>query len=865
MTARQSGSGERTERPALEEEAPAYWRGVLNGARHTPVPRWCAEAPPLDRIAERRTMLPAGRSAGLLDLAGRAGVGLETLLLAACSRVLAAVTGETAVVTGYLPPAAPEAATAPGADAAPLPCPVHIDEGTWRDLLGAAAAAQAATERHRDAPLDRLRAELGRTEPLFDTVVVAGRVPEAADLAPATVLAAGLVHRGDRLELALAYRVQAFDADAAARVGGYLLAALDELGARPESAQDQWNPVSATEAAYQREGLAGPRRELPDRRFHELFEEQARKRPDEVAAVFEDRSLTYGELNRRANRVAHALRRRGLRDEDVVAVVTERDLEWLTAVLAVFKAGGVYLPVEPQFPADRITAMLTRADCRQVLTRRGASAGLDAALAHLGEVRVDDVAELGAAPTGDASADHDENPALPVAADQLAYIYFTSGSTGQPKGAMCEHAGFVNHLLAKIEDLGVTDGTVVAQTAPQCFDISLWQLVAALVTGGRTLVVAQRDVLDVARFVDLIAESEVEVAQLVPSYLEVVLEHLGRHPRPLPRLRCVSVTGEALKKELTERWFAALPDIELVNAYGLTETSDDTNHEVLRRAPEGASVPLGRPVRNVRVAVVDELLRPVPLGAPGELVFSGVCVGRGYINDEERTRAAYLPDPALPGGRLYRSGDFGRWLPDGRLEFLGRRDAQVKIRGFRIEIGEVENQLARVEGVRDAAVVVVGADGVRRLEGCYASAAPIPDEELRAELSRALPAYMLPGRFHRFDALPLTANGKIDRKLLARQAETAAPQTPDAAPAAVSGTPLTPTEHRLAALWAKALKVPVESIGRTTHFYDAGGSSIALLRVVIALDNAVTAQELAKAPLLGAAADLLDLKSRQAA
>ncbi|TJZ54671.1 amino acid adenylation domain-containing protein [Streptomyces piniterrae] len=727
-------------------------------------------------------------------------------------------------------------------------------------------------------PLDLIRTELGRTEPLFDTVVVAGRLPDAADLAPDTVLAVGLAQRHDRLELALNYRIQALDADAAGRIAGYLLSALEELGTRPETAQDQWNPVTAAEATYQLEGLAGPRHELPDRRFHQLFEEQARLRPDDVAAVFEDRHLTYRELNRRANRVARALRLRGLRDEDVVAVVTERDLEWLTAVLAVFKAGGVYLPVEPQFPADRISAMLTRSDCRQVLTQRGVSAGLDTALAQPGEViRVDVLADLLAdVDSGDGSANSeadsdadpesafDENLGLPVAADQLAYIYFTSGSTGQPKGAMCEHEGFLNHLLAKIEDLGVETGTVVAQTAPQCFDISLWQLVASLAVGGRTLIVGQRDVLDVARFVTLIAEREVEVTQLVPSYLEVVLDHLRRHPRPLPRLRCVSVTGEALKKELTERWFATLPDIMLVNAYGLTETSDDTNHEVLRRAPAGASVPLGRPVRNVRVSVVDERLRPVPLGAPGELVFSGVCVGRGYINDAERTRAAYLPDPDRPGGRLYRSGDFGRWLPDGRLEFLGRRDAQVKIRGFRIEIGEVENQLARVDGVRDAAVVVVGADGARRLAGFYAAAEPIPDEELRAALARSLPEYMLPGRFHHLETLPLTPNGKIDRKLLAQRAETG-PEDAVASPDASSKSLRTPTEHRLAELWAKALKVPVESIGRATHFFDAGGSSIALLRVVIALDSAVTAQELAKTPVLSEAADLLDLKSHQAA
>ena len=264
----------------------------------------------------------------------------------------------------------------------------------------------------------------------------------------------------------------------------------------------------------------------------------------------------------------------------------------------------------------------------------------------------------------------------------------------------------------------------MAQTAPQCFDISLWQLVSALLVGGRTLLVEQQVILDVERFVETIIDGRVAVVQVVPSYLEVVLSYLDRNPRPLPDLRCVSVTGEALKKELVQRWFAAQPQIKLVNAYGLTETSDDTNHEVMDAAPEGDRVPLGRPINNVHIYVTDEHLSPVPLGAPGEIVFSGVCVGRGYINDPERTRAAFLPDPDRPGGRLYRSGDHGRWRPDGKLEFLGRRDSQLKIRGFRIELGEIENTLLRVPGVGDGAVVVAErADQSKHLVAFYSGPA----------------------------------------------------------------------------------------------------------------------------------------------
>src|SRR3989441_12692471 len=266
--------------------------------------------------------------------------------------------------------------------------------------------------------------------------------------------------------------------------------------------------------------LAGRSRKLPDRRAHEIFEDQARARPDTIAALHGSRQLTYGELNARANRVARALLARGLAREGVVGVVTERNLDWMAAVLAIFKAGGAYLPIEPHFPADRIARTLSRADCRLVLTERGSTATLDQALASLSGVAtlyIDTAYEEGHL-QGDLGID--------VAPGQLAYIYFTSGSTGEPKGAMCEHAGLLNHLFAKIDDLKVGPGDVVAQTAPQCFDISLWQLVSALLVGGRTLLVEQEVILDARRFIDKIVDARINVIQVVPSYLEVLVSYL---------------------------------------------------------------------------------------------------------------------------------------------------------------------------------------------------------------------------------------------------------------------------------------------------------------------------------------------------
>jgi amino acid adenylation domain-containing protein len=569
--------------------------------------------------------------------------------------------------------------------------------------------------------------------------------------------------------------------------------------------------------------LAGPTRELPDLRAHEVFEAQARARPNAVAAVHGSRRLTYGELNARANRLARALVARRLACEAVVGVMTERNLDWLTAVLAIFKAGAAYLPIEPQFPAERVAKMLSRSGAKLVLT----AAAIDA---------------------GCRESESDENLGIAVAPNQLAYIYFTSGSTGEPKGAMCEHAGLLNHLLAKIDDLRIGEGTVVAQTAPQCFDISLWQLLAALLVGGRTLLVEQETILDANRFLDRITGAEANIVQVVPSYLEVLVSSLEQQPRALDRLEYVVATGEALKKELVERWFRVQPRIKLVNAYGLTETSDDTNHEIMDRPPHGERVPLGRPINNVVIHIVDEHMQPVPPGEAGEIVFSGVCVGRGYINDPERTARAFLPDPMHAGERLYKSGDYGRALPDGKLEFLGRRDSQVKISGFRIEIGEIENAFVRLPGVGAAAVIVHN----EQLVAFYVADQPLDAASMSQKLRERLPAYMVPASFHWQRSLPLTDNGKTNRKALSALATELAlgEQTREA--------PSTAHERWLAAAWADVLGIAAEQIGRRDQFFELGGTSLTALKLAIALDRAVSFKDLTTHPQLADLAALLD-------
>jgi amino acid adenylation domain-containing protein len=825
------------------EAARQYWRSVLQAGGFTAIPRWTLE--PTPGVARHETAIPADLTAALRQRGTELGVPLSSVLLAAHARVIGVLSGEPELVTGYL-------ATPRGR---PLPCRLAADAGSWRALLRDTHRAEWELLSYQDFPVDELRGELGLAGPSFETVF--DPTGQDGTLAGDTVLRVGIRPDRSRLVLRLKYRTDALDADCAARIAGYYRTALALIAADLEAEPGWQSLLSAEELCFQLEGLAGRSRELPDRRVHELFEQQVRAHPDAVAAVYRDRYWTYAELNARANRLARALLARGLRREGVVAVVTERTLDWVAAVLAVFKAGGVYLPIEPHFPAGRIGAMLSRAGCELVLTEPGSTATLDQALDSRPGVQVLLTASVG-------QENHaDGDLGIVVTPDQLAYIYFTSGSTGEPKGAMCEHAGLLNHLYAKIDDLEIGAGQVVAQTAPQCFDISLWQLMAALLAGGQILLVEQEAILDVRRFLDTITRGRAAVLQVVPSYLEVVLTFLEQQPRDLADLRYVSVTGEALKKELVQRWFTAKPGIKLVNAYGLTETSDDTNHEVMERTPEGERVPLGRPVSNVRVYVVDENLSPVPLGAPGLIAFAGICVGRGYINDLERTRLAYRADPHREGQRLYLGGDYGRWQPDGKLEFLGRRDNQVKISGFRIEIGEIENALLRVPGVRDGAVVVAGRPGQgQRLVAFYSGPQPLESDGLRDRLAESLPGYMIPAAFRWRERLPLTANSKIDVKTLTALAVELDAAGPDGAGQDYRA-PATPTERRLAAAWATVLGIPPAQIGLHDNFFELGGTSLSAVKLAITLDRKVSLKDVTHHPVLADLAGLVDGRSER--
>jgi amino acid adenylation domain-containing protein len=576
--------------------------------------------------------------------------------------------------------------------------------------------------------------------------------------------------------------------------------------------------------------------------FPELFAARVAAAPGAVAVVHGRRRLTYRQLGRRAGRLARRLALAGIGRGDVVVLLAERGIPLLTAMLAVFELGAAYLPLDPRSPARRHLKILGQSGSSWLLTTGDLFERVAAAFEELPPPRrprllaIDETGRDAAA-----AADANGRRGLPgvsgtsAGAQDLAYVLFTSGSTGVPKGVMIEHRGMLNHLRAKVRELALTAADRIAQTAAQTFDISVWQFLAPLMAGGRVHVLGDEVVQDPPRLLDCLAEERITVLETVPSLLRVLLEEAERRPagaaRP-PALRWLVATGEALPPELGRRWQACFPGVSLLNAYGPTECSDDVTHHRLAAGGEErrARVPIGRPLDNFRLYVLDAELRPLPSGVPGELHVAGAGVGRGYLREPRRTAEVFVPDPftSLPGGRLYRTGDLARRLPDGCLDFLGRRDQQVKLRGFRIELGEIEATLAEHPAVA-AAVVTAGqaaAGGEARLAAyVVARRQPAPgSEELRRFLGDRLPDYMLPTAFVTLDALPLGPSGKVDRGALP------APGAPELVAGAAYVPPRNPTEAALAGIWAELLGA--QRVSAHDDFFHLGGHSLLAARVV---------------------------------
>ncbi|MFF2226421.1 amino acid adenylation domain-containing protein [Streptomyces globisporus] len=570
------------------------------------------------------------------------------------------------------------------------------------------------------------------------------------------------------------------------------------------------------------QGWNATSRPVPAATYPRLFAEQAARTPGNIAVSCGSRHWTYTELNERANRLAHLLIARGIGPEDRVVSAMPRSAEAVLTLLAVLKTRAGYVPVDPAHPADRVAGVIEAVRPRLVLGLcRDAERMADCGGQWL---ELDDeavVAELAGRPAEDPPVEDD-----PVAgALGLAYAIFTSGSTGRPKGAMVHKRGMVNHLLAKVEDLELSDQSRVALNAPLTFDVSVWQMLAALLTGGCTQVIDSDAGQDALALFDSVAGTGVTCLEVVPSQMRAALDAWDAGvPCPrLPQLQRFVVNGEVLSPALCRRWYERFPHAAIINAYGLTECSDDNAHAFIGAADIAGDVrlPVGRALRNNRFYILSSDLKPVPVGVPGELFIAGTGVGRGYLGDPVRTAERYVPDPfsAEPGARMYRTGDGARYRPDGQLDFLGRRDHQVKIRGNRIELGEVEAALRSTAKVIDAVVTVRRSEDVQRLIGYFIG--DVTPEQVRAAVADIVPDYMVPAALVRLDTFPLNTNGKVDRQAL---------PAPDFSTGSTGTAARTPAEAALCEVFAQTLGLP--AVGIDDSFFDLGGDSIVSIQVI---------------------------------
>ncbi len=568
--------------------------------------------------------------------------------------------------------------------------------------------------------------------------------------------------------------------------------------------------------------------------FPRCFEEQAARTPNAIAAIFHAQRLTYAELNRRSNRWAWQLIQHGVRPGDIVVLAADRSIDYLTAFLSILKAGAVYLPCDPTHPSARLIRIQEQARPKVIMTERFWLPVLqESSPPPLNDhyLCFDDLDQLHS---------NEDNVAIHLAPEDPAYVIFTSGSTGTPKGAIVHHGGMVNHLYAMCAQLSLGTEDRIAQNAPQMFDISIWQFLVAGLIGATVHILDRETASDPERLAAAVDEQGITILEIVPSLMRVVLESIAQgtlSAGSLERLRWLIPTGEALPPSLATQWLQRYPSIPLLNAYGPAECSDDVTCYPVRTPPASSmsNMPIGRPVANMRVYLLDAYRELVPIGVPGEIYIGGVGVGLGYLNDEIKTAEAFFIDPfcTAPHQRLYKTGDLGRFLPDGNIEYLGRVDDQVKIRGFRVELGEIEGILKQHEAVQEGVIIArTGAPGLvageNQVVAYVCLARPIDDAsvELRSWLKSRLPDYMLPTAIVILDKMPLSPNGKTDRKALRERSLEAT----EVQGKVTYVPPRDSLELRLVRCWGRLLGV--SPIGVLDNFFDLGGDSLLAIRLV---------------------------------
>ncbi len=811
----------------------AFWKQRLQrlGEPTLLVPAFAHGVRGAEGHADRYRQLDVTTSQRLAEFAREQKVTLNTLVQAAWLILLQRYTGQDTVAFGATVSGRPaelrgiEEQIGLFINTLPVvasPCP----EQPLGDWLQAVQGENLALREFEHTPLYDIQRWAGQVgEALFDNILVFENYPVSAALAeetptdmridalsnqeqthyPLTLL----VSAGETLELHYSYSRQAFDEAAIECLAERLERLLLGMCENPGASLGELDSLAAAERYQLLEGWNATAAEYPlQRGVHRLFEEQVERTPTAPALAFGEERLDYAELNRRANRLAHALIERGVGADRLVGVAMERSIEMVVALMAILKAGGAYVPVDPEYPEERQAYMLEDSGVQLLLSQ----SHLKLPLAQ-GVQRID--LDRGAPWFEDYS---EANPDIHLDGENLAYVIYTSGSTGKPKGAGNRHSALSNRLCWMQQAYGLGVGDTVLQKTPFSFDVSVWEFFWPLMSGARLVVAAPGDHRDPAKLVALINREGVDTLHFVPSMLQAFLQ--DEDVASCTSLKRIVCSGEALPADAQQQVFAKLPQAGLYNLYGPTEAAIDVTHWTCVEEGKDA-VPIGRPIANLACYILDGNLEPVPVGVLGELYLAGRGLARGYHQRPGLTAERFVASPFVAGERMYRTGDLARYRADGVIEYAGRIDHQVKLRGLRIELGEIEARLLEHPWVREAAVLAV--DG-RQLVGYVVLESEGGDwrEVLAAHLAASLPEYMVPAQWLALERMPLSPNGKLDRKALPKiEAEDGLGEYV---------APASEPERQLAAIWADVLGR--ERVGVTDNFFALGGDSIVSIQVV---------------------------------
>jgi amino acid adenylation domain-containing protein len=822
------------------DKAVSYWKENLAGAPSllelpTDRPR-----PPSQGFsgARQQVVIPRELTESLRELAEQQNATLFMVLLAAFQVLLFRHAGQEDIVVG-VPIAGrnkPELENVIGLFINMLAMRTDLSGNpTFRELLGRVREAALGAYEHQDLPFEKL-VEVIQPErdtsysPVFQVMFHLSNLglpsfnlpgltltPLDADTGTSKFdLTLDLTESPAGLKGWIDYSTDLFDRVTIERLSERFQTLLQAVVADPETPISSLPLLSAAEEnqllVRLNETAAAFRHALC---LHQIFEEQVAQTPNETAVTFEGQELTYAGLNRRANQLAHHLIKLGVGPEVPVAICMERSLDLPIALLAVLKAGGAYVPLEPSYPRERLAFIIEETRAPVVLTQQALAENQSFGV-HA--ISLDsDVEQLATEST--------ENPRVAVTGENLCYVIYTSGSTGQPKGAMLHHRGVRNRLLWGITDYQLGPGDVVLHKTPLTFDVSVWEIFAPLLSGARLLIAKPGGHQDTAYQLELMAREKVTHVDYVPTMLEVLLESEGLDR--CEHLKIVTAAGEALTRELRDRFYSQT-NAKLYNLYGPTEASLAVTYWVCE--PEGKErvIPIGRPMSNVRIYILDKQLQPVPIGVAGELHIGGVAPGRGYLKRPDLAADKFIPDAFSEHGgeRLYKTGDLARYRSDGAIEFLGRLDHQVKIRGMRMEVGEVEAALCQHPAVREAVVLPheITAGNKSLVAYVVSKQEPLPaTDELRIHLRQTLPEYMVPAAFVILNELPLLSNGKLNRRALPDPEEFFS-QSEE-----IYIAPESDLEQTIAAVWQQVFAV--ERVSIHSNFFDLGGNSLLLAKV----------------------------------